>query len=473
MFEEVVRHQARVNPRGPAVITPRRVINFQEFDTDIGRMALQLHGAARPRAVAALCIDGLYEHLVARIALARLGMATSSVPSGARKVKLELLKPDLVVCGEGVELEAKDIVRVGGWRQAAPPDPSDEIVAKPKPEDPALVLTSSGTTGAPKRLALSRLTFDRWLHAFSMILRVPRGARLASMMGLDTGMGAAAPFLAWMRGGAYYVNLEAMTSPMVGRALRPNLMLAAPAQLAAMLRFLPPEAKGFPGLSIMTGGAAVPSQLLHAVHTRLTTDFYMGYGTSEVGPVSLGLAEAGRGIPGAAGFIDPWATVEIVGPDGEPAPPGEVGEVRVRSPYMAQGYLDEAKGGGFRDGWFYAGDLGRIEADGMLVIEGRVGETLNLGGVKLTFLTLEEAVAEELGVVEAGACEIREAGDLSTAWIGVVAAAGLDLAPLRRKLRSRFGVLPLEVVQVSEIPRNAMGKVDRDRLAVAISAARR
>ena len=86
-------------------------------------------------------------------------------------------------------------------------------------------------------------------------------------------------------------------------------------------------------------------------------------------------------------------------------PPGAEGNVRIKSEYISDGYFrnPEESRLAFRDGWFYPGDLGMLNADGLFIVKGRAQTVLNLGGDKISPEAIELVLSQYPGVIEAAA----------------------------------------------------------------------
>jgi acyl-CoA synthetase (AMP-forming)/AMP-acid ligase II len=179
------------------------------------------------------------------------------------------------------------------------------------------------------------------------------------------------------------------------------------------------------------------------------------------------------------GHSPPGIEAQVVGPDDSPVPDGEPGEVRLRGPRVADGYLDDpqATAERFRDGWFYTRDIARrLPAGhplaGALVMEGRADDRMNLGGIKVMPSVLEDAAFECPGVYDAAAFAVPDAQGLDECWLAVAGAADFERDSLVRHLAAIPGLPEHRFAWIDEIPRNAMGKVDRNRLRDAVIAAR-
>jgi long-chain acyl-CoA synthetase len=141
------------------------------------------------------------------------------------------------------------------------------------------------------------------------------------------------------------------------------------------------------------------------------------------------------------------------------------------SPCMVHGYVlgAETSADVFRDGWFYPGDEGVLEADGFLAILGRSGDVLNIGGMKISVADIETALDGLAGVKDH--CVLVLNLDNEDRLAVVVAHDDeIDKAELHRWIDARMTTrLPFTLVNVPFIPRNAMGKVARQELAEKIS----
>jgi acyl-coenzyme A synthetase/AMP-(fatty) acid ligase len=196
----------------------------------------------------------------------------------------------------------------------------------------------------------------------------------------------------------------------------------------------------------------------------------VNYGATETGTVAIGALADMPGSETAAGFVCPWADIEILDPAGVPVSTGQVGEIRIRSPAMTHGYLDDPAdvSGMFRDGWFCSGDLGFVDARGLLHIEGRTNDLMNIGGSKFLAPSLESLVIGLPGVMDAAAFVAPDEDGLSVPHLAYVAGPNFDLDAVHDSTRRAVGGHELRLIEVRAIPRNAMGKVRRHQLQALV-----
>src|SRR5262249_52790959 len=114
------------------------------------------------------------------------------------------------------------------------------------------------------------------------------------------------------------------------------------------------------------------------------------------------------------GSVLPRVQVEVVDEHNQPLPFGEVGQIRVKTDCMVDGYVDdpEATRRKFRNGWFYAGDLGVVHGTHRLQVTGRSDDLMNIGGSKFSPSALEDLVLKSVDVGDVGVCSIPDADGL-------------------------------------------------------------
>ena len=164
--------------------------------------------------------------------------------------------------------------------------------------------------------------------------------------------------------------------------------------------------------------------------------------------------------------------LQVVGDDHEPVAPDEVGAVRYRGPGVADGFFrDTGKSGeAFRDGWFYPGDLGRLDAEGYLTLLGRSKSMIIRGGVNIYPLEIERALQAHPDVQEVVVFGIADRDMGEEICAAISAAPGTTEDVLRSFCRERLAPYkaPRHFEFVGALPRNSGGKVLIDALRKAV-----
>lgn len=173
----------------------------------------------------------------------------------------------------------------------------------------------------------------------------------------------------------------------------------------------------------------------------------------------------GKRKAGTVGLPLPGVEVRITGPQG-PLPQGEAGAIEVRGPNVFQGYwrLPEKTAEEFRDGWFVTGDMGAFDADGYLSILGRAKDLVISGGLNVYPAEVEAALDDLPGVVASAVIGVPHP-DFGEAVVACVVGSAEEDA-VRAALRDRLAAfkIPKRVLVLPDLPRNAMGKVQKAEL---------
>jgi malonyl-CoA/methylmalonyl-CoA synthetase len=167
----------------------------------------------------------------------------------------------------------------------------------------------------------------------------------------------------------------------------------------------------------------------------------------------------------------PGVGVRVQDDKGRPLPAGEVGHIQVKGPNVFKGYwrMPEKTADDFTtDLWFKTGDVGRIDADGFVTIVGRSKDLIISGGYNVYPAEIESVINELPGVAESAVIGVPHP-DFGEAVVAVVvprAGASVDGAAIAAQLRQQIAnfKLPKQVFVVPELPRNTMGKVQKNLL---------
>ncbi len=229
----------------------------------------------------------------------------------------------------------------------------------------------------------------------------------------------------------------------------------------------------------VTAAASLPRELALGVYQDLGAAILYVYGCSEnfttltTDPHEILAGSVGTTVFRAPEPEPPDGSVRVVGPDDHvPLPAGASGEIAfgARRPVHYWGAPDAAV-----DGWYYTGDLGRIDADGRIYVLGRLKELVNRGGLKVSPSEIETAASRHRALADAAVVAMPDPV-LGEAICLCVVPAGDDrprLADLRSFLAETLArhKLPDELAVVDSVPRTKFGKVDRRSLVEAIAAA--
>ncbi len=348
------------------------------------------------------------------------------------------------------------------------------------PDDPALVLMTSGTTGVPKGIVH---TF-RSLHArialnLAAIGREPLEESLC-VLPVFFGHGLIGNCLTPLAaGGKLYLwtaptpaELAGFATVLSDRAI--TFMSSVPAfwKIAMRMSVPPPRPAG----RIHVGSSPLSYQQWEAIAAWTgTRDVWNMFGMTETANWIGGAAlDEARGRDGYVGR--PWGgRIAVLDAEGQLRSRGR-GEAVVLSPSIMSGYLDQPDEtrAAFADSWFRTGDIGEIDEDGGLTLVGRIKFEINRAGIKIQAEEIDMMLERHPDVAEACAFGIPDPASGEAVAAAVVAVAGrrLDLGAIRSWCRSqvRAEAVPVRLFIVPEIPRNERGKVVRDNVRALVAA---
>jgi fatty-acyl-CoA synthase len=496
-----IPRRARIAGDRLALVDADRRLDYAALEARCARLAGLLRGAGiGPGDRVALLLANRSAYLEAVFAAARLGAI--AVPLNALLAPPEIrfllddarpgallheasLAPGVAAAGgERVPLR----IAVGGEPDAyeralaaAPPAPEVTPVA---PDDPMLLMYTSGTTGAPKGALLphrktlyntlnAELFFDLGSHDRVLVV-VPLfhsfGLAILSIPALYAGAGVVLqrrfdPEAVWSAVAAHGITLLGGVPTMYRDLL--DVLERGPAGRFDLrtLRFL------------FTAGAAIPVELIRAFEARGLV-LKQGFGQTETSILCCldardALRKAGsvgRPVFHADVRVVTRESVELPAERWREADVGETGEIVVQGPITMLGYWNQPEETArvLRDGWLRTGDLAQRDAEGFLTLVGRAREMYISGGENVYPAQVERVYHEHPDVREIAVVGVPDArwGEVGRAYVVLASGVRLDAEALRAWGRERLAAfkVPRSFVAVDSLPRNPSGKVQKHRL---------
>nr|WP_107906729.1 acyl-CoA synthetase [Streptomyces chartreusis] len=451
-----------------------RTLTYGELGAAAGALAARIGGAGR---VAVWATPAL-ETAVAVVAALEAGVA--AVPLNPKSGEKELghilsdCAPTVVLAAAGDELPGAlgDLERVDVDVRGSAPLPAPHA----SPEDPALIVYTSGTTGPPKGAVIPRRAVTHTLDALADAWQwtgedvLVHGLPLFHVHGLVLGI------LGPLRRGGSVRHLGRFGTEGVARELNEGatMMFGVPTMYHRVAQALPED----PGLAqalgkarlLVSGSAALPVHDHERITAATGQRVVERYGMTET-LMNTSVRADGEARAGTVGVPLPGVELRLVEEDGTPitSQDGEtVGEIQVRGPNLFTEYLNrpDATTAAFTaDGWFRTGDMAVREADGYVRIVGRKAtDLIKSGGYKIGAGEIENALLEHPGVREAAVTgePDPDLGERIVAWIvpsdpqsppsteELADHVAARLAPHKR---------PRRVHHLEALPRNDMGKI--------------
>jgi fatty acid CoA ligase FadD36 len=350
------------------------------------------------------------------------------------------------------------------------PAPSADTSALPEParDSTALIIYTSGTTGAPKGVVMPRSAIaagldglaDAW--AWTGADTLVHGLPLFHVHGLVLGV------LGPLRVGSGLVHTGRPT-PEAYAAAKGSMYFGVPTVWSRVCSD-PASAAALSGARLLVSGSAPLAVKVFETLQSLTGHLPVErYGMTET-LITLSTRFDGERRPGWVGRPISGVSTRLIGDDGEVVEHDgvTVGELQVKGATMFDGYLNrpDATAASFDGEWFRTGDAAVIDADGFHRIVGRLSmDIIKSGGFKVGAGEVEAALAEHPSVVEVAVVGLPD-DDLGQRIVAYVVGERVDAAALIEHVASTLSVhkRPREVRVVDALPRNAMGKVQKNLL---------
>jgi long-chain acyl-CoA synthetase len=361
-------------------------------------------------------------------------------------------------------------------------EPLDEPAAR-EPEDTAVILYTSGTTGRPKGAELTHANLTRNADVARRLFGIDADSVVLGALPLFHAFGQTCGLNAAVASGAMLTLLPRFEP---GRALevmardRVTVLQGVPTMYAALLDHPDRARHDLASLRLcVSGGASLPGEVLRGFEAAFGCPVVEGYGLSETSPLASFNRTDRERKPGSIGGPVDGVEMRVVDPDGVEVPAGEVGEIVIRGHNVMKGYwrrpdaTAEAISAG---GWFRTGDLARRDADGDFSIVDRKKDMIIRGGYNVYPREVEEALYQHPAVRECAVVGVphRELGEEVGAAVVLRPGSEAGADELREFVKAQIAAYkyPRHVWFVDELPKTATGKILKRGIAMpAVEAA--
>ena len=496
-LSDAIFHYAAERPDAPALLENDRRLSYAEFASLVGKASLHLRDlGVGPGDRVGIALANSADHLILFYGLMRVGAVPAEISPHATEAERDALaeKFGLRLLFEEPDARAHASQRTvwvdAGWRVMIAERSGDWRHDDPEREDYLLGL-SSGSTGVPKGVAT---THRQLLTRFRIMQTGLRDAQVYSPERPGTALLLASMSFSAFQYHAVYTMLSGGPLVLVPELQWPSdlirairswddaVLFATPGMCRAFLAFARGRGHLLPRLrAIFSAGLPLFAAEKRAMIERVTPNFFDVYGSSASGWISLLRPHEIAAHAESVGRVREGMQVEIVDRRGRPQPPGTVGHLRCRSPTSSTAYLVESDGTreeGFREGWYYPGDLASLDEAGYLYLRGRSSDLIARDGVEFLPNEVEAVLTAHASVMEAAVIG-RPAHDGREEVVALVVTRGAPeheaiAAHLRHHLPPPKR--PSHIIYAKALPRTPNGKIDRvavKRMAIQYADASR
>lgn len=341
-------------------------------------------------------------------------------------------------------------------------------------DDAAVLIYTSGTTGRPKGALLSHRNLLANAHSCRELIGVTDEDRFLTVLPLFHSFGATVCMILPLISGACIVRQAAFVPLQVLQGIEEHgitFFAGVPSMFAVLARCQTAREYDLSSVRLcVSGGAALPVQVLSAFRDRYGVPLVEGYGPTEASPVVTVDPPDGVQKPGSAGLPIPGVHVRIVNEAGQDLPTGQIGEIIVAGENVMQGYWQNpaATAEAIREGWLYTGDLGKLDADGYLYIVDRKKDMIIVGGTNVYPQEVEMVISQIPGVGEIAVLGIPDVLRGERVRAVVVPVEGAELTGEQVIAHCRQHLAPFKVPHLVEfrdsLPKTHLGKVLKRKL---------
>jgi long-chain acyl-CoA synthetase len=342
-------------------------------------------------------------------------------------------------------------------------------VAERADDDTAVILYTSGTTGQPKGAELTQANLARNAEVVTELFQLTAEDVVFGGLPLFHSFGQTCTLNAAVASGASLSLLPRFDPTRVLQILaghRATVFTAVPTMYVALLAVPDLAAHDVSALRLcVSGGAAMPVEVLRAIEEALGAPVLEGYGLSETSPVASFNHPDRERKPGTIGTPVRGVDMRVVDEQGVEVPQGEVGEIAIRGHNVMKGYWrrPEETAKAIPDGWFRTGDIGRVDEDGYFSIVDRKKDLIIRGGYNVYPREVEEVLYEHPAVAEAAVIGLAhpELGEEVGAAVALRPGASATAEELRDHVKTQVAAYkyPRRVWIVEALPKTATGKI--------------
>lgn len=363
--------------------------------------------------------------------------------------------------------------KVKSFTQLITSSSPEVLPVKIEPDDTAVILYTSGTTGRPKGAMLTHENLFSNARDTAEYLGFTASDKVLATLPVFHVFALTVVVNAPLLKGATILLVPRFSPQDVFNIVKDQqatIFAGVPTMYNFLYQFPQANIEDFSTIRLaISGGSSLPVALLHNFEEKFNVRISEGYGLSEASPVTCFNPLDRDRKPGSIGTSILNVENRVVNELGDDVEVGEVGELIVRGPNVMKGYykMPEETAATIRDGWLYTGDLAKVDDEGYFYIVDRKKDLVIVGGYNVYPREVEEVLFAHPGIVEAAVIGLPDAnfGEAIHAYV-VVKDESLDAQALNSFCAEHLAKykIPSNFEFLTEIPKNTTGKILRRSL---------
>ncbi len=369
------------------------------------------------------------------------------------------------------------LVKPGEFEKLLADAEPDHDLAARDGEDTAVILYTSGTTGKPKGAELTHSNLLRnCTVAADELGEITDDDRLLGALPLFHSFGQTCTLNAGIHGRAMISMIPRFDPDKALEIIardKVTLFQGVPTMYNAMLACESADSADTSTLRLcMSGGSAMPEEVMRKFEEKFGCKVLEGYGLSETSPVASFNHPDKENKAGSIGTAIKGVEMKVVDDDGNEVDQGEVGEIVIKGHNIMKGYWnrDDATKEAIKDGWFYSGDMAKVDEDGYFFIVDRKKDLIIRGGYNVYPREIEEVLYEHPAIQEAAVVGVKDDELGEEVGAAVVLKEGEELSADDLKAYAKDQVAaykyPRHVWFLDELPKGPTGKILKREIEV-------
>jgi len=388
--------------------------------------------------------------------------------------KLILTTSDLLEVAKDLNSDIQTVVVKGGgagWEIGNNKEEKFELNDNTSQTDKAIYLFSTGSTGVPKCVARSHANLLALAENHTSTVGWDINDKILFVIPVSHTYAFGNLISSLKIGAAVYMLEDFNRKRVVKSILENNISIfpAVPFMLDVLSRYTPAKAFNFKNLKhVISAGAHLNESVAKEFNNCFGLFPRQLYGSSETGVISINMAEKIHDKLSSVGRPVKNVEVKIVDENNNSLKTNETGEIIVKSPSMTDRYenLPEESSKVFKDGYYYTGDLGRINQDGYIYITGRKKLFINISGQKVDPGEVENVILLNEFVSDVAVVGRKNSSGTEYVAAYIVSKKELKVSDIVKFCRDKISdiKIPTSIKFIDEIPRSPTGKILREKL---------